>query len=601
MTMAPLHHASPPVSAGPPVTPTQRVATRLRRNFLAPAVLLLSCASFTAAASPTIDGTTISWPDDGWYQVQSGTDFSTICEGGRSCDVSPGIYNVINHSTGERWDHLSVASSGPVVLDIWIKLPSDGWYEVQRADTYVTVCEGISVCDVVPGLYNVINHTTGERWRNVEVTSDRSAGAPTVTGSRISWTDEGWYQVLRLDDYSVACEGGSYCDVADGDYLVINHWTGQRWSPITVSAGGSPMAPTDPVDPPESDTPLDDTPMPEDPPADPPAPSDADIQVSVASNGSETFNVAVNVPDPETGGLGGDFMVLFDRSGSFGDDLATFRRDVDNIQMALQDSFADIRVGLASFVDAPCSGFGSGSDFGYELYLALNEGGSLADTLAGLDIRGGLDGPESQLEAMRQALTGAGHTVDAGAFPACSPVADIAPSSPGYDAERVRFLLVSTDANFHRPSDPGYPYPTSVDDVITLAQEAGATVLFLNSGSTDPAAEDIAAATGGAVYNLGSASDEIVETLRTAVSTSLTSVEVTMNATGDGAAFVTSIDPEMITLNLRDDRSVNFYITLTPDLEPSPDDRVFEFELITSAAGAVISRLTVELTVPGSS
>lgn len=51
----------------------------------------------------TVVGSTISWPDDGWYQVQTEDGSSNICEGGRSCIVNTnGTFIVINHTTGTR-------------------------------------------------------------------------------------------------------------------------------------------------------------------------------------------------------------------------------------------------------------------------------------------------------------------------------------------------------------------------------------------------------------------------------------------------------------------------------------------------------------------
>ena len=37
------------------------------------------------ALRPSVSGNTISWPDNGWYQVQNTIDFSTVCEGSNSC------------------------------------------------------------------------------------------------------------------------------------------------------------------------------------------------------------------------------------------------------------------------------------------------------------------------------------------------------------------------------------------------------------------------------------------------------------------------------------------------------------------------------------
>jgi len=69
-----------------------------------------------ALADPTVAGPTISWPDDGWYQVQDQNSYETVCEGGISCDVNPGTYLVINHSTGERFQNIVVTTSTDLVV-----------------------------------------------------------------------------------------------------------------------------------------------------------------------------------------------------------------------------------------------------------------------------------------------------------------------------------------------------------------------------------------------------------------------------------------------------------------------------------------------------
>ncbi len=758
-----------------------------------PSLILGMCMfAGSAYATPTVTGTTISWPDEGWYQVQTADGSATLCNGGTSCDVSPGSYLVINHSTGERFPDITVsepsmptAPTGIAVSGSTISLPDDGWYQVQSADGSQTFCSGDTSCDVPTGSYLVINHTTGERFTDIEVGGGTTPTTPTtptpdsvtVAGDVISWPDDGWYQVQAADGSETFCNGGTSCEVSAGSYLVINHSTGERFSDIVV--GGGITLPTPPTTTPDSVTvsgdviswpddgwyqvqaadgsvtfcnggtscPVPDgrylvinhstgerfddivvgastpvTPLPVDPDtvevtfditvpaymsdalqvhlfsgdarltaafvtdeswsatgefaadtehplsiffydengaitlasidtsfqtgsadgleiqatadqfnserwdtdddgtsnlaelrigrdpltADPDVPTpitgESDFQITVANRDSGVLNVSVGVPDPETGELGGDFMILFDRSGSFDDDLTTFRNEVNEIELALSESFSNFRIGLGSFVDAPCEGFGSGSDFGYELNLPMSAPGKLSDTLDDLDIRFGNDGPESQLEAMRQAMTGEGHIVNADLFPSCAPQANIMATEPGWDENRVRFLLVSTDAAFHRPSDFNYPYQTSVDDVINLASETKTTILFLNSGSADfSASSRIADATGGSVSDLGSASQEIVSTLKSAVSSTISSVQVSMKPVGEGSEFVTSIDPESVTLNLLEDRNIDFQVNLFPALPSSTEDRVFTFELVTEAQGAEISRLIVELTVPADS
>lgn len=81
----------------------------MRNSILCLAALFIT--SSTTFASPTVDGMTISWPDDGWYQVQVESTSAEICNGGRSCTVKPGTYVVINHDTGERFNGIVVAES----------------------------------------------------------------------------------------------------------------------------------------------------------------------------------------------------------------------------------------------------------------------------------------------------------------------------------------------------------------------------------------------------------------------------------------------------------------------------------------------------------
>ncbi len=677
--------------------------------------ITVSDVTTPAPSSVTVAGSTISWPDDGWYQVQTEDGLRSVCEGATACVVDPGRYVVINHTTGERFTGIEVVGdSGPdepvavaavTVSGNVISWPDDGWYQVQTSDGSRSVCEGGRSCEVAAGSYKVINHTTGVIAYDV-VVGGPSPESPepvvdrvTVDGTTIFWPDNGWYQVQNAESFATVCEGGLRCDVSPGSYIVINHTDGSRQS-VTVE-GDTPPAEAATVQvnfnitvpayasdalqvqvqlgdtlltaawlfdetwsvtgelPADTEQPLTisffddngevtlasietrfrtssdrvqdyqvnadqfnserwdddgdgasnlselrdgrDPAVADSEEGGSPVLGDADFQITVENGESGVLSVTVGVPDPEAGELGGDFMILFDRSGSYGDDLATFRREVNDIELALADSFSNFRIGLGSFVDAPCRDFGSGSDFGYELNLPISPPGMLQETLNELDIRYGNDEPESQLEAMRQAMTGEGHIVNADLFPSCAPSANIMATSPNWAENRVKFLLVSTDASFHRPSETTYPYQTTVQDVIDLASESKTTILFLNSGSADLDSHQIATATGGSVSDLGSASQEVVSRLKSAVASTITSVEVGMKAVGAGSEFVTFIEPEQIDLNLLEDRTINFQVTLIPDLPSADEDRVYTFELVTETQGAEISRLVVELTVPADS
>jgi hypothetical protein len=191
----------------------------------------------------TVDGTTISWPNDGWYQVQDETTYSEVCAGGQSCSVAAGTYVVINHSTGERFRGIMVGEvdevegvSSVVVTGNTISWPDDGWYQVQDAATYAEVCSGGLSCSVVSGTYIVINHSTGERFRGITVGAVEANSSIVVTGNTISWPDDGWYQVQSSTDYTTVCNGGLSCVVEPGTYKVINHTTGEQFRGIEVGA-----------------------------------------------------------------------------------------------------------------------------------------------------------------------------------------------------------------------------------------------------------------------------------------------------------------------------------------------------------------------------
>lgn len=136
--------------------------------------------SSSATAEPTVSEQTISWPDDGWYQVQDALSFESLCEGGRQCEVPDGTYIVINHTTGERFENVVVngadSGEGPTVSGNIIFWPDDGWYQVQDARSFESLCEGGSQCEVPDGTYIVINHTSGMRYENVMVGEEHEGG-----------------------------------------------------------------------------------------------------------------------------------------------------------------------------------------------------------------------------------------------------------------------------------------------------------------------------------------------------------------------------------------------------------------------------------------
>ncbi len=127
----------------------------------------------------------------------------------------------------------------PTVSGNTISWPDDGWYQVQRVseEGIIEVCAGVRFCEVPNGTYIVINHDTGERFEPIEVNGDAPESGVMVSGNTISWPNDGWYQVQAVTDTGIVevCAGTEFCEVPNGTYIVINHDTGERFEPIVVN------------------------------------------------------------------------------------------------------------------------------------------------------------------------------------------------------------------------------------------------------------------------------------------------------------------------------------------------------------------------------
>src|SRR5690606_33167548 len=249
----------------------------------------------------------------------------------------------------------------------------------------------------------------------------------------------------------------------------------------------------------------------------------------------------------ENSAVGADVFFLVDLTSSYDDDLDTYRTAASDIVTELSDTFSDLRLGLASFRDAPCTGIGTSSlEYAYRLNLPLssdpNQFVAILDELA---VGPNSTTPEAALEGMHQVLTGQGYQVDMQAFD-CLELANIAPSEPNWEPARIPLLVVATDAPFHRPGDTYYPYPTTDQQVIDEANARGTTIFFMSSGEEDPEATTIAEATGGQVFELASDSDGIVVALGQAIDSALSDMVVDLIPDGKGAKFVEAIEPASI-------------------------------------------------------
>lgn len=160
--------------------------------------------------------------------------------------TSLGEYGELSEPVG-LWDN-ALRYADPVFLDgTEMTLVDNTFYfspvflfQVQQADSYETLCEGVASCTVQPGTYNIINLTTGTRSENVDVYGDtQKLDGLSIEPGKISWTAEGWFQIQNAQTLESVCEGGTECVVPPGTYHVINHGTGRRLDFVTVPNSSS--------------------------------------------------------------------------------------------------------------------------------------------------------------------------------------------------------------------------------------------------------------------------------------------------------------------------------------------------------------------------
>ncbi|WP_457567317.1 hypothetical protein [Desulfurobacterium sp.] len=325
--------------------------------------------------------------------------------------------------------------------------------------------------------------------------------------------------------------------------------------------------------------------------------------------------MTVDLPDPESGDVGVDVLWLVDLSGSFGDDIATWQNNTSAIVNALKTKISDLRVGLASFVDAPCGDFGSylSGDYGYKLEVPLTSNFTqFSERIGNLTIYSGSDTPESQLEAMYQAITGEGVVCNG----TCAN-ATINATDPGWGAGRIHLLVVSTDAPFHRPTDVDwsgiqYPYPANVTDVLAAANETGVSISFLFAGydydwdgnttvtdiyQIEPATGEIANATHGIVYTMSANSSEIVEALESLANATVGNATIELVPVGDTYGIVASISPSVLTgIDLTSTDKVDFTVTFSaPSGTTLPSS--IDFYLVVKVEGSEIYRIPVHVVI----
>lgn len=257
---------------------------------------------------------------------------------------------------------------------------------------------------------------------------------------------------------------------------------------------------------------------------------------------SEEVEKCVQVPDlpPKP-----DIMILFDTTGSMGDDIATVQAKLADLISAVNAGTTDPQFGVANYEDFPFSPWGLNSNVAYELLQSIT-GDTVAVTNAINALStfpgSGADTPESGYEALYQTLTGAGRNLlDAGGAGPDGDFTDLGEIAPGQDAgfraDSSRVILLVGDAAFHDAGDApasvqfpaGYPGASEADVLAAM----GDTSLFclipdeLEGVGPESQCDDL----GGTNIPIGASSADIVE----AIIQALGEVEVEVEMVSDCA------------------------------------------------------------------
>lgn len=241
---------------------------------------------------------------------------------------------------------------------------------------------------------------------------------------------------------------------------------------------------------------------------------------TIEQGGSDSLTKTVDIPEvtPKL-----DLVLDVDLSGSYNDDIATIKSKRSDLFNGVRASVPDSAFGLVSFVDYPFQPWGSdwAGDYAYGLDQDLTADQVTWETaVVAMVVRNGADAPESQLESLYQAATGAGRDVDGNGL--YTDLGDIAPGlAASFRPDATRVVAITTDAPMHVAGDAGWDMPSypgpSMADTIAALNAADIHVVAIKAPGATSQMDDLAAATGGAVVTTDASSSEIVEAIVSAI------------------------------------------------------------------------------------
>ncbi len=203
-----------------------------------------------------------------------------------------------------------------------------------------------------------------------------------------------------------------------------------------------------------------------------------------------------------------DFCLVVDVSGSYGDDISNIKNKAPEIFEEIKKSIPDSRFCLATFSDYPIGSFGGGFDYAYRLNGDLTPVREYwLSEINDIRILGGGDGPESQLEALYQLVSGVGRDIEPlGLSTGDIPVGHGASFREG----AAKIIAITTDASFH--DSENHPGPT-ISETVSVLQDAGVSVVAVKAPGASIQMDLLAEQTNGVVVETSSDSSEIADAI----------------------------------------------------------------------------------------
>ncbi|RUO76978.1 PKD domain-containing protein [Idiomarina seosinensis] len=282
-----------------------------------------------------------------------------------------------------------------------------------------------------------------------------------------------------------------------------------------------------------------------------------------------------------------DIFFTVDVSGSYYDDLSTFRTQATALIDEFLSAGRDVQIGLSSFSEFPGYGGADSTDYPFRLDLPLtNQSDNLIAALDELMIEFGGDSQESQYEALYQTAS----------------------RESGWREGALPIIFLATDAPFHdADNESDYPGPGRTATLQRL-QDNDIRVYGLQSGGTIDEVLDVTEVTGGEAFLLSRNSSEIVDAVIEAIDSTTQNLSLNLEPFGDFAGLVEKVVPTdspdanngQPIEGVQPGDQVSFDVTFNGDGIPTGETVSFSFRLrIVVGGAAVIHEIPVIVTIEG--